>query len=48
MDCNNNSNENRLGRRFHEYKNFKNNYSNNFNEDDMLSYESFRNLYRVT
>ena len=47
MDYNNNFNENRLGRWYHEYKKFKNNYSNNFNEDDMISYESFRNLYRL-
>jgi len=46
MDYNNNFNENRLGRWYHEYKKLKKTYSNNFNEDDMISYESFRNLYR--
>jgi len=47
MDYNSNFNENRLGRWYHKYKKFKNNYSNNFNEDDVISYESFRNLYRL-
>jgi len=47
MDYNNKFNENRLGRWYHGYKKFKNNYSNNFNTDDMISYQSFRNLYRL-
>jgi len=45
MDYNNNFNDSRLGRWHPEYKKFKINNSNNFNEDDMISYESFRNLY---
>lgn len=47
MDYNNNSNQNRMARWYNEYKKFKMSYSNNFSEDDMISYESFRNLYRL-
>jgi predicted RNA-binding protein with PIN domain len=47
MDYNNNFDQNRLARWYNEYKKFKMSYSNNFNEDDMVSYESFRNLHRL-
>ena len=47
MDYNNNFNENRLGRWYHEYKQFKNNYSNTFKGDDMIRFELLTNLYRI-
>jgi len=47
MDYNNNFNANRLARWYNEYKKFKMSYSNNFPETDMISYGSFKNLYRL-
>jgi hypothetical protein len=47
MDYNNSFNQNRLARWYNEYKKFKMSYSNNFSEDDMIDYESFKNLYRL-
>lgn len=47
MDYNNNFNENRLGRWYNEFKKFKMSYNNDSSENDMVSYEDFRNLYRL-
>ena len=47
MDYNNNFNENRMGRWYNEFKKFKMSYTNDFSENDMVSYEDFRNLYRL-
>jgi hypothetical protein len=47
MDYNNNFSSNRIARWYNEYKKFKMSYSNNFNEDDMVSYEDFKNLHRL-
>ena len=47
MDYNNNFNENRIGRWYNEFKKFKMSYANEFSENDMVSYEDFRNLYRL-
>lgn len=47
MDYNNNFNENRIGRWFNEFKKFRMSYANDFNENDMVSYEDFKNLFRL-
>jgi hypothetical protein len=47
MDYNNNFNENRIGRWYNEFKKFRMSYGNDFSECDGVSYEDFRNLYRL-
>lgn len=47
MDYNNNFNENRIGRWYNEYKKFRTSYANDFSENDMVSYEDFKNIYRL-
>lgn len=43
----NNFNQNRVGRWYNEFKKFKESYLNDFREDDLISYEAFRDLYRL-
>lgn len=47
MDYNNNFKENRFGRWYNEYKKFRMSYVGDFENDDIVSIEGFRDLYRL-
>lgn len=47
MDYNNNFNDNRFSRWYNEYRKFRMSYMNDFEDDDIISLDSFRNLYRL-
>lgn len=47
MDYQNNFNNNAIARWYNEYKKFKNSYTGDFDEEDMVNLYSFRNLYRL-
>jgi hypothetical protein len=46
-DADNNMDQNRIARWYNEYKNFAKSYRNNYDEKDMVSYQDFRNMYRL-
>lgn len=46
-DADNNMDQNRIARWYNEYKNFAKSYRNNYDEKDMVSYQDFRNRYRL-
>ena len=47
MNYINNVNENRNGLWYNEFKKFQMSCENDFSENDMVSYEDFKNLYRL-
>jgi hypothetical protein len=47
MDYNNNFDQNSLARWYNENTNLEMSYSNSFNDYDMVSYDSFRNVHRM-
>jgi len=42
-----NANQNHMARWYSEYKKFKRNYLGDFEEDDIISYSDFNNIYRL-
>ena len=47
MDSDNSFNQNRIGRWYNEFKHMKKNYKGDNEEDDIIDFFAYRNLYRL-